>query len=64
MIRWIEHVANLGKVRNICKRLVKKYEGKRILENIGVDGRIILKLSLRKWDWGGGFYIYLIQDMY
>ena len=31
------------------------------LENQGVDGRIILKLMLEKWD-GGTDWIYLAQD--
>jgi len=34
------------------------------LKYSGVDGRIILKLIFKKWDWGGGIdWIYLAQDM-
>jgi hypothetical protein len=39
-------VACKGKMRNACKILVGKPEGKRSLGNSGVDRRIILKLIL------------------
>jgi hypothetical protein len=32
--------------------LVRKPEGRRPRRRLGVDGRIILKWILEKWDWG------------
>ena len=40
-----------------------KPEGKRLLGDPGIDGRIILKLIFRKWDGGGcRYWIDLAQD--
>jgi hypothetical protein len=41
-----------GKMQNGCKHLVGKYDVKDHLEDLEVDGRIILKCILRK---EGGF---------
>jgi len=41
-----------GKTRNGCKHIVGKYDVKEHLEDLEVDGRIILKCILRK---EGGF---------
>jgi hypothetical protein len=42
----------MGKRRAPYRVLVGKLEGKNPLGNPGVDGRIILKLILKKWDVG------------
>jgi len=42
-MRWIGHVACMGEMRNAFNIFVVKPEGKRPLEDIGVDGKIILK---------------------
>jgi len=39
-----------GGRRGVYRILVKKLEGKRPLEDPGVDGRIILRWIFRKWD--------------
>jgi hypothetical protein len=42
-MRWAGHVVRMVKMRNSHKILFGKLEGKRPLEDVGVDGRIILK---------------------
>jgi hypothetical protein len=51
-MRWAEHVAGAGERRGVYKDLVGKPEGKRPLEEPGVDGRIILRWIFRKWGVG------------
>jgi hypothetical protein len=41
-------VAGKEKMRNTHKILVRKREGKKNLEDIGVDGRVLLKWILKK----------------
>jgi hypothetical protein len=40
MPRWAEHVVHMGKMRNVCKILVIKPEGKKPHGGIDIDGRI------------------------
>jgi hypothetical protein len=47
-MRWAVHVARMGKMRNAYKILVVWPEGKRPLEDLNKDGRIILKWMLGK----------------
>jgi hypothetical protein len=42
-MRWAEHVARIGKMGNAYRDLVRKREGKNNVEDLGVDGRIILE---------------------
>jgi hypothetical protein len=51
-MRWVGHVTSMGKRRGPYRGLLGKLEGKSPLGNPGVDGRIILKLILKKWDVG------------
>jgi len=51
-MRQMGHVACMQERRGVYKVLVEKREGKRALENPGVDGRIILIHIFRKWNWG------------
>jgi len=39
----------MGERRDVYRVLVRKPEGKRLLEDPGVDGRIILRWIFRKW---------------
>jgi hypothetical protein len=44
-----EHVARIGEMRNAFKILVDNLKGRDHLEDLAVDGRIILKWILNKW---------------
>jgi hypothetical protein len=50
-MRRAGHVVRLGEMRNANKILVGKPERKNHSEDLGVDGRIILKWILRQWFW-------------
>jgi hypothetical protein len=47
-MRRAGHVVHMGKMRSGYKVLVGKLEGKRHLEDLDIDGRIILKCILWK----------------
>jgi hypothetical protein len=47
-MRWAVYVARTGEGRGAYKVLVGKPEGKRLLGDPGVDGRIILGWTFRK----------------
>jgi hypothetical protein len=47
-MRWVRNVACMGKMSNGNKIVVGKLEGKRPLEDIGVEGKIILEWILGK----------------
>jgi hypothetical protein len=45
-MRWAGHVARVGEGRNVYRVLVGKPEGKSLLEDQGIDGRMVLKWTL------------------
>jgi len=51
-MRWAWHVARIGEGRGVYKFLVGKPEGRDHLRYPGIDGRIILRWLLRKWEVG------------
>jgi hypothetical protein len=51
-MRWAGHVARMGEGRGVYRFLEGKPEGKRLLRDPGLDGRIILRWIFRKWDEG------------
>jgi len=42
-VRRLEHLVHMGEKINVYRVLVGKSEGKNHLEDLGIDGRIILK---------------------
>ena len=51
-MRWAGHVARMGEERGVYRVLVGKPEGRRPLEDLGVDEWIILGRISRRWDVG------------
>ena len=49
-LRWAGHVARMEEGRGVHKVLVGKPEGKRPLGEEDVDGRVILRWILKKWE--------------
>jgi hypothetical protein len=47
---WEEHVTHMGDKRGRYKVFVWGHEGRNHLEDLGVDGMIILKWISKKWD--------------
>jgi hypothetical protein len=60
-LRWVGHVAQMGKIRGAYGVFVGKPEGRNHLEEPGVDGQIILKRILETDGWGTD-WIDLAQD--
>jgi len=52
IMRWAGHVVHVGKRRDKYRILVGRPEGRRHLEDPGIDGGMILKSIFKKW--GGG----------
>jgi len=48
-MRWTGHVVCVGDRRGLYGVLVGRPEGNNQLEDLGVDGRIILKRNYKKW---------------
>jgi hypothetical protein len=51
-LRWAGHVGGMGGSRGVCRVLVGNLREKDHLEDIGIDGGIILRSIIWKWDVG------------
>jgi len=49
---WAGHIAGMGERRDVYRVLVGKHEERYHLEDLGADGRIIIRWIFRKWDVG------------
>jgi hypothetical protein len=62
-IRWMEHVAWLGKKRNLYKSLIGIINRRDHMEDLCTDGRVILiTLDLKKIGWECVDWIHLAPD--
>jgi hypothetical protein len=48
-MRWVCHVEHIGKIRNSYNILVGKPQGRDHLEDLAIEDRIVLKLTLEKY---------------
>jgi len=55
-------VACVNDRRGVCRVLVGKPDGKGPLEDLGIDGRVILKMDLEEVGWGDMDLIALADD--
>ena len=55
LLRWAGHVARMGDMRNAHRVLMGNLMERGYLEDLGVNGRIILKSIFKKWNgaWNG-----------
>jgi hypothetical protein len=61
-MRWVKHVACIGEMRNECKILVGKHEGKRSLGNPRRRWEDNIRMDLREIGCEGVDWINLSQD--
>jgi hypothetical protein len=62
MMRWLEHVAHMGAIRNVCKILVGQPQGKRPLGRPGNRWEDNIKMGLRERGLEGVDWIHLAKD--
>jgi hypothetical protein len=61
-MRWVDHVAGMGKMRNAYKILVRKPEGKRPLRRPGHRWEDNIGMDLREIGWEGVDWMNLALD--
>jgi hypothetical protein len=63
-MRWVEHVAHMGEMRNVYKILVGKSEAKRPVRIPRHRWGDNVKMDLRKIGFGVVDWIHMVQDRY
>jgi hypothetical protein len=48
-MRWVGRVACMGEMRNVYKFWLENMNGRDHLEDVGVDGKILLEFILGEW---------------
>jgi hypothetical protein len=61
-VRWAEHVARIGELRNVYKMLIIKSEGKRPLGSPRRKWEVNFKMDLRETGCEDVDWIHLAQD--
>jgi hypothetical protein len=61
-MRWAEHVAHLGEIRNAYKIFVRKPEGKRPRGRPRRRWEDNIRMDLKEIVWEGVDWIHLVQD--
>jgi hypothetical protein len=56
-MRWEGHVEYIGEMRMRTKLFLESVKGRKHSDNLGVDGKIILKLILGYWVWTGFIWL-------
>jgi len=51
-MRWVGHLGHIKDKRCAYRVSLGKREERDHFDDLGVDGRIILKWIFKKWDWG------------
>jgi hypothetical protein len=57
-MRWAGHVTNVGENRSVSNILMRKHERMKLLEDLHIDERTVLKWILKKMVRGSGLVSY------
>jgi hypothetical protein len=60
-MKWAEHVARMGEVRNACNILVGKTEGKRPLRRPRRKWENNIRMNLKEMRWKAVDFIHMVQ---
>jgi len=61
-MRWVDHTARIGEMRNAYNILIGKPEGKRLLGRSGRIWEYNIKMDLRDIVWEGVDWIHMAED--
>jgi hypothetical protein len=61
-MRWAEHVAHMGEMRNVYKILVGRHEGKRTFGRSRYRWEDNIRMNVREIQWEGMDWMHLAED--